>query len=96
MKASLRLYLCEDWLEGVIRLKAYTETHSCLTPCGDFINKSGSVSELGCSWAVAGLGWSWAGPGLGCPNLRNTANYTPHFFPTDSGDLSRRQLLFFS
>ena len=58
MKASLRLYLCEDWLEGVIRLKAYTETHSCLTPCGDFINKSGSVSELGCSWAVAGLGWA--------------------------------------
>ena len=55
MKASLRLYLCKDWLEGVIRLKAYTETHSCLTPCGDFINKSGSVSELGCSWAVAGL-----------------------------------------
>lgn len=24
-------------------------------------------------------------------NLRNTANYTPHFFPTDSSDLSRRQ-----
>lgn len=28
---------------------------------------------------------------LKTPNLRNTANYTPHFFPTDSSDLSRRQ-----